>query len=72
MIVCYLIIHVTGMDPFERTMDERTTMHASVRRDRVERLQAEGRMPRRGMGRGRARCANADGEGTSQGSYDEA
>jgi len=57
------------MDHVERTRCERTTMHASVRRERVERLQTKGGVPRRGRGKGRAR--HADGEGASQGNYPE-
>ena len=40
--MCYLIMHVTSMDSVERIRGVRQAMHASVRREHVERLQAEG------------------------------
>jgi len=58
-------MHVTCMNPDERTKGERITMHAYVTIECVERLQANGGVPRCGRGRGRARRADADGEGTS-------
>lgn len=57
-------MHVTCMEPVDRTKGDRQTMHGSVRRKRVENRRAEGRVPRRGRGKGRAR--RADGEGSSQ------
>jgi len=53
------------MNPDVRTKGERITMHAYVTIECVERLQANGGVPRRGRGKGRARRADADGEGTS-------
>jgi len=57
------------MELVERTRGDVEEMHAYVRRDHLERLRVEGRMPKRGGGRGRARRAGADGEGTTQGNH---
>jgi hypothetical protein len=54
-------MHVTGMDRVERTIGDGEAMHASIRRERLERLQACGRVPRRGRGKGRARRGDANG-----------
>jgi len=56
-------MHVTSMEPIERTRGDGEQMHAYVRRERFDRLRAKGRVPRRGGGRGRARRASADGKG---------
>lgn len=71
MIAFYLVMHVTSMDRVGRTVGDGEAMHVYVWRERLERLQAEGRVPRRGKGRERARRGDADGEGTSQGNYIE-
>jgi len=66
-------MHVTSMEPVERIRGDREAMYVYVRREHLERLRAEGRVPKRGKarGKGRARCADGDGEGTSSGNYPE-
>jgi len=44
-------------------------MHASGRRERLEWMQAEDKVPKRGGGRGMVRRGGADDEGTSQGNH---
>jgi hypothetical protein len=46
-------MHVTCMDLVERTEGERTTKHASVKSERVERLQAEGERSQVWQGQGK-------------------
>jgi hypothetical protein len=62
-------MHVTCMQPIERTKGERSTMHDYVMRELVERRHEKGRVLRREGGRGRACSAGADGEGKSQGNH---
>lgn len=57
------------MEPVERTRGDGEEMHASVRREHFERLQEEGRVPRHGGDRGRARRAGADEEDTTLGNH---
>jgi len=59
LIVCYPIMHVTCIDHVLRRRDDGVAMHASVRRERLERLQAEGRLSGR-HGGGRACRAGVD------------
>jgi hypothetical protein len=55
-----LMLHFSNM---ERIRNERPTMHASIRRERMVRNEAEGRVGRHN-GRGRGRCV--DGSGPSK------
>jgi len=55
-------MHVTGLEPIECTRGDKTTMHGSVRRERMVSRLAEGIVPKYGKGRAR----RADGEGSSQ------
>jgi hypothetical protein len=52
------------MEHVERIKGDGEAMHGSVRRERLERLRANGRVPRCGRGKGRARCD--DGKRSSQ------
>jgi len=54
-------MHVTCMDHVERIRGDGEAMHASVRRECIERMQAEGKFPGR-HGGGRARCGGVDEE----------
>jgi len=66
-----MIMHVTCQDRVERTIDDGEAMHASIRREQLERLQADGIVFMCGRSNGRARHGDVDGEGTSQGNYFE-
>jgi hypothetical protein len=61
LIVRYPIRHVTCMDHVERRRADGVAMHASVRRERLERLQTEGTLSGR-RGGGKARRAGVDDE----------
>jgi len=60
-------MHLTSIEHIECTRGQREVMHASVRRERMERLEAEGGVPKHGRGRdmGKGRVHHDDGEGTS-------
>jgi hypothetical protein len=62
-------MHVTCVEPVERTRGDGEAMHAYVRRERLERLRAKGRVPSRGRGRGWVRRTGANGSSTSPGNY---
>jgi len=44
LIVCYHVMHVTCMDHVDRRRGDAVTMHAYVRRECQEKLEAEGRL----------------------------
>lgn len=64
-------MHVKGMQHVERISGERTTMHDYVRRELGERRREESRVPRHGVGRGRARHTGVDGKGVAQWNHPE-
>jgi len=43
-----------GIEPVYRTRGDKTTMNGYIMKERVERLQATGRVPRHDKGKGRA------------------
>ena len=57
LIMCDPIMHVTGMD---RRRDENLAMHASVKRERREKMEPDGLVPKRRGGR--TCCVDADDE----------
>lgn len=44
LIVCYSVMRVTCMDHVDCRRGDAIAMHASIRRERRERLEAEGRL----------------------------
>jgi len=62
-------MHVTSMDHVYRRRGDVVAIHASIRRENLERLEEEGRLPvRRGVGMGR--LGGADNEPQSEPEYE--
>ena len=47
LIMCYHIMYVTCMDLVDRRRSEKLAMHASVGRERRQKMEAEGLVPKR-------------------------